>query len=200
MTVNVKIVFEEPPSQGIAHFPTIYGRVQVSVDGTAVTRYEADEDVLTMYDYDGDEVSVNRHEYVGEFLSVNISDLGSEALRFQRGEYDPFEELHVRMTDSSGGREVVVLSRLDGTLARIAFRGLDDRAEHDTRPYPPIEASVGYAVDPAELCTVLARCNEELLAYLERGVERITDEELKLDPVRSDIEGQIDDLRSAAGR
>lgn len=203
MTVNVETVFEEPPSRGIAHFPTVYGKLRVSVDGTAVTRYEVDEgdsEVLTVYDHEGNAVSVNPNEYVGEFLTVNVSDLVSEVLRFQRGEYDPFEELHVRMTDSGGGREVVVLSHLDGDLARIAFRSLDDRDEHGARPYPPIEASVGYAVDPAELCTALARCNEELLAYLERGIEETGDGKPDLDPVRSEIEAQIDDLRSTAGR
>lgn len=206
MSVSIEIAFERPPKEGIRNFPMVYGRIQISVDDEIVTRYTVPEaydpqpSEFQIYAKDGTPIDMRQFECVGEFLPDNLSSLVEGVETLISGSYERFEEIPIRIGDSAGGREVLVLSHLDGEVARLAFQSRRDRDESTEWPYPATGAAVGYAVNPTELCDELRRCHEEYLSYVETGFRALEDrpQDGELDEFREDIEATIGTLRALA--
>lgn len=185
MTLDISIGFHWSPDNPSSFPGIMHGGIYISVDDRVLTRYKDSYDGFANYDLQGNRLE-NAEQYVGEYLMTSLDNLRKAVVRFQRDDFDRYEEISARMVQEPGD-STVVLSFCDGEHARIAFQPVSADPGHE---YPP-EVAVGYAIDPDEMCYELVECFRECATFVEKGY---TDWEY------GDLSEDIDDVHDWTNR
>ncbi len=173
-TVSVSVGFLNSPELApLSGF--LDGGIRITVSGTPLTKYTGRSGDCARYDVDGNPLS-DPDVYVGEEVTTDLTRLRAAAVTFRTEEYERFQSIP-SVIWGEPGIGVVTLSFCDGEHARIAFEPRS--AEYSD--YFPTAVTVGYAVDPIELCQELIACFEDCVTFAERayGMHVENDEAMK---------------------
>ncbi len=130
--------------------------------------------------------------YVGEEVTTDLTKLKEAAVKFREDEYNRFESIP-SVIWGEPGIGVVTLSFYDDEHARIAFEPRS--AEYSD--YFPTAVTVGYAVDPIELCQALIACFEECVIFAESTYGMYDDMDEEMNEVRDWSTTHIQPLEAA---
>lgn len=187
MALNIKIGFHlSPDDAGYPGFDD--GGIRISVDGIVLTRYKNFQDECARYDVAGESLDAPG-EYVGESLDLSLKQLKQAIIRFQSGEFECYEAIPAKMKAEPGFSRVI-LSFCDGEHARIAFQ--PESAEYGS--YFPTEVTVGYAIDPNQMCHELVGCYEECVTFAENAYGEYEDMDEEMNEIRDWADEHIQDL------
>jgi hypothetical protein len=190
MSINISVGFlSSPDIGGYPGFDT--GGIRISIDGSVLTRYNNPYNGFAIYNSSGDPIENDPEEYVGQFLDVNLDRLKNAIIQFKQNDFDRYEELSVKMMEEPGD-STLVLSFCDGKHARIAFQPVSARYGRDF----PTEVTVGYAINPDEMCHELADCYRDCVTYVEH-VHGDAEMNEPMEEVYDWADGHIEDLLAA---
>lgn len=151
-----------------ASFPGDDGAVRVTVGDEVLTDHLKTgfrNPDLPLYDAEGEPIEASNREFAGQHLDHFLGGFQEATVKFQRGNFDRFEELSVRVL-ASFDRSVFVLSFVDGRRARLAFQPFDD--DSDPENYRD-RSLLGYIVDPDDLCRELIGCYREWKRFVDNA-------------------------------
>jgi hypothetical protein len=167
------------------------GGVRISIDGTILTQFKNSHSDFARYDATGEPLDTP-DEYIGEYLSFTLDELKEAVIRFQNNEFDRYEEIPARIVEEPGFSRVV-LSFCDGEHARIAFQPKSACYGE----YFSTEVTVGYAIDPNEMCHELVGCYEDCITFAENAFGDNEEWNEEMENVYNCINGLIDELLAA---
>lgn len=188
--LNISVGYYSPPQNEI--FPGYeHGGVRIVIGGRVLTRYTSRSGGFARYDAHGNPIE-NTDGYVGEYLDTNLDNLTDSIVRFQHEDFDRYNELSAPMVEEPGD-STVVLSFCDGEHARIAFQPM----EYGHSEEFPTEVTVGYAIDPDEMCRELIDCYEDCVTYFENAFGDKPDFQDAVEEVHDWADEHIQDLLAA---
>ncbi|RRJ30784.1 hypothetical protein [Halocatena pleomorpha] len=164
MSLDISVGFLSPP-ENPADFPGLEGGIRITVDNIVLTRRKNFQSYYDeLYNSNGRQHDHDPAEYPGRWLNWNLDALKDAVLRFQQGEFDRYEEVPAKMEDEPGF-STIILSFCDGEHVRIAYQPVSA----DIGYHIPVKSTIGYSINPDELCHELVGCYQECICYVENA-------------------------------